>query len=252
MAENAPLGTAPAAPGITRPTPGRRRAPRVVRAGTPVSQGVRSVLTAARLLERPRTRALLIDDEAGSGSETTAHDIEKLSVSVRTHRRSPPAPRPASHAGRAPPCARMRDLATIESPGGAAQPALARGADGAVPVLCRLDIICARWVLCGRAASVRPPHHRPRESIWVAEAGRRLAAQQVWHRDGALWHHFSSSLTAVSGTSQYRCHSVPRSGPACPCWGCDLTEGPSGGGEAVSACSRLSRGCLNPCALVVW
>jgi hypothetical protein len=121
-----------------------------------------------------------------------------------------------------------------------------------VPVLCRLDIICARWVLCGRAASVRPPHHRPRESIWAAEAGRWLATQQVWHRDGALWHHFSSSLTAVSGTSQYRCHSVPRSGPACPCWGCDLTEGPSGGGEAVSACSRLSRGCLNPCALVVW
>ena len=48
VAENAPLGTAPAAPGITRPTPGRRRAPRAVRAGTPVSQGVRSVLTAAR------------------------------------------------------------------------------------------------------------------------------------------------------------------------------------------------------------
>ena len=203
-------------------------------------------------MERPRTRALLIDDEAGSGSETTAHDIEKLSVSVRTHRRSPPAPRPASHAGRAPPCARMRDLATIKSPGGAAQPALARGADGAVPVLCRLDIICARWVLCGRAASVRPPHHRPRESIWVAEAGRRLAAQQVWHRDGALWHHFSSSLTAVSGTSQYRCHSVPRSGPACHCWGCDHTEDPSGGWVAASVCSRLSCGCLNPRALVPW
>ena len=48
VAENAPLGTAPAAPGITRPTPGRRRAPRVVRAGTPVSWGVRSVLTAVR------------------------------------------------------------------------------------------------------------------------------------------------------------------------------------------------------------
>ena len=105
-----------------------------------------------------------------------------------------------------------------------------------VPVLCRLDIICARWVLCGRAASVRPPHHRPRESIWVAEAGRRLAAQQVWHRDGALWHHFSSSLTAVSGTSQYRCHSVPRSGPACHCWGCDHTEDPSGG---LGGCQRV-------------
>ena len=48
VAENAPLGTAPAAPGITRPTPGRRRAPRVVRAGTPVSWGVRSVLTTVR------------------------------------------------------------------------------------------------------------------------------------------------------------------------------------------------------------
>ncbi len=48
VAENAPLGTAPAAPGITRPTPGRRRAPRVVRAGTPVSWGVRSVLAAVR------------------------------------------------------------------------------------------------------------------------------------------------------------------------------------------------------------
>ena len=48
VAENAPLGTAPAAPGITRPTPGRRRAPRVVRAGIPVSWGVRSVLTAVR------------------------------------------------------------------------------------------------------------------------------------------------------------------------------------------------------------
>jgi hypothetical protein len=48
VAENAPLGTAPAAPGITRPTPGRRRAPRVVRAGILVSWGVRSVLTAVR------------------------------------------------------------------------------------------------------------------------------------------------------------------------------------------------------------
>ena len=48
VAENAPLGTAPAAPGIARPTAGRRRAPRAVRAGTLVSQGVRSVLTAAR------------------------------------------------------------------------------------------------------------------------------------------------------------------------------------------------------------
>eukprot|EP01046_Picozoa_sp_COSAG06_P006831 COSAG06_NODE_326_length_17450_cov_287.265921_6_plen_202_part_00 len=46
--ESVPLDIAPAAPGITRPTPGRRRAPRVVRAGTPVSQGVRPVLTAAR------------------------------------------------------------------------------------------------------------------------------------------------------------------------------------------------------------
>ena len=177
-----------------------------------------------------------MDDEAGSGSETTAHDIEKLSVSVRTHRRSPPAPRPASHAGRAPPCARMRDLATIESPGGAAQPALARGADGAGAGAVQAGHHLARWVLCGRAASVRPPHHRPRESIWVAEAGRRLAAQQVWHRDGALWHHFSFSLTAVCGTGQYLCRSVPRSGPACHCWGCDHTEDPSGG---LGGCQRV-------------
>ena len=105
-----------------------------------------------------------------------------------------------------------------------------------VLVLCRLDTICARCVLCGRAASVRPPHHRPRESIWVAEAGRRLAAQQVWHRDGALWHHFSFSLTAVCGTGQYLCHSVPRSGPACHCWGCDHTEDPSGG---LGGCQRV-------------
>jgi hypothetical protein len=105
-----------------------------------------------------------------------------------------------------------------------------------VLVLCRLDTICARSVLCGRAASVRPPHHRPRESIWVAEAGRRLAAQQVWHRDGALWHHFSFSLTAVCGTGQYLCRSVPRSGPACHCWGCDHTEDPSGG---LGGCQRV-------------
>ena len=91
-----------------------------------------------------------------------------------------------------------------------------------VPVLCRLDIICARCVLCGRAASVRPPHRRPRGSIRAAEAGRWLAAQQVWHRDGALWHRFSSSLTAVCGTGQYRCRSAPRSGPACPCWAVTL------------------------------
>ena len=80
-----------------------------------------------------------------------------------------------------------------------------------VPVLCRLDIICARCVLCGRAASVRPPHRQPRGSIRAAEAGRWLAAQQVWHRDGALWHRFSSSLTAVCGTGQYRCRSVSTS-----------------------------------------
>jgi hypothetical protein len=52
-------------------------------------------------MERPRTRALLLDDEAGSGGETVAKFIEKLSVSVRTHHHSPPAPRSASHAGRA-------------------------------------------------------------------------------------------------------------------------------------------------------
>jgi hypothetical protein len=190
-------------------------------------------------MERPRTRALVLDDEAGSGGETAAKFTEKLSVSVRTHCRSPPAPHPASHAGHTPSCARMRGLTTIKSPRGAAQPALALDAAGAgagtMQAGHHLRPLCAVWPGC-IARSVRPPHHRPRESIWVAEAGRRLAAQQVWHRDGALWHHFSFSLTAVCGTGQYLCRSVPRSGPACHCWGCDHTEDPSGG---LGGCQRV-------------
>ena len=102
VAAHAPLGTAPAAPGITRPTPGRRRAPRVVRAGTPVSWGVRSVLAAVRRHGATSNPGAVLDDEAGSGGETAVKFTEKLSVSVRTHRRSPPAPRPASHAAHAP------------------------------------------------------------------------------------------------------------------------------------------------------
>ena len=90
------------------------------------------------------------------------------------------------------------------------------------------------------AATLAHYYSKPPSSVCrlytLLDAGRRLAAQQVWHRDGALWHHFSSSLTAVCGTGQYLCRSVPRSGPACHCWGCDHTEDPSGG---LGGCQRV-------------
>jgi hypothetical protein len=159
-------------------------------------------------MERPRTRALLIDDEAGSGSETTAHDIEKLSVSVRTHRRSPPAPRPASHAGRAPPCARMRDLATIKSPGGAAQPALARGADGAgagaVQAGHHLRPLGAVWSGCIGPAT--PP---PASGVDLGSRSRPLARHSTglaprWRPLAPLFLLSDSSLVPVSiGATRY-------------------------------------------------
>jgi len=162
-------------------------------------------------MERPRTRALVLDDEAGSGGETAAKFTEKLSVSVRTHRHSPPAPHPASHAGHTPSCARMRGLTTIKSPRGAAQPALALDAAGAgagaMQAGHHLRPQCAVWPGCIGPATPPPAsgvdlggRSRPsaRRSTGLAPRWRPLAPLFLLS-DSSLWYR---SVSVPLGTSQ--------------------------------------------------
>ena len=164
-------------------------------------------------MERPRTRALVLDDEAGSGGETAAKFTEKLSVSVsvRTHRHSPPAPHPASHAGHTPSCARMRGLTTIKSPRGAAQPALALDAAGAgagaMQAGHHLRPQCAVWPGCIGPATPPPAsgvdlggRSRPsaRRSTGLAPRWRPLAPLFLLS-DSSLWY---QSVSVPLGTSQ--------------------------------------------------